>query len=792
MSYTFLWANITTPINTADLDVAFSETANGLFSVATSYASGTIGAQLQATNATAAQALAAIQAYPAASKLVQTNNGVIDSSLIVMPNGQTLAQWYSTVTAQLAGGANVPTANAPTISGNAVVGSTLTATAGAITTTPAGHANVAQLQWFKQSSNVPIAAISGANTTTYKVPGSDIGYFYSVTETPVDSVTGAVGKAVSSTLTAAVTGQIPVITANTPTITPAGTQLYSQVLTCSNGTCSLANCTFAFQWYDNGVAVGSRSTTNTFTPGSTRQGHNITCDVQPTSNLGVVGAIVAANNVVSIFGTANVVATVLPYLIGTSGGNVSQGLTYTVNPATWTQGGNVVTPSSRNWDYYQAANASAPYGNAPLFNSSPNYTQNDFNPTFWPVGSVEAIVENATINGQVYSTSLTGANRYTVQNPPAALSAFVNTGTVTATQGQTLSPVIPVVGRGGTAPYTYSINPSASPFSYAASSGTLSGTSNNVGTTTETVTVTDSTGNTATATFTLQVQSSVSIPIASSIVVNQPFASQAGNLQFGNEYPLVNTIPETGFVPTELNSPYQVPNVASLPGAGNNRFFKTTLGGRAAIVHCCEVTDPQLGGTPTSGYGWRCDVLMGGDNAYNSGDTIWMAVRGFTPSAIRNNPNIHGVLMDIHGSNVGAGMYFSWEGSATGYSLSGNNGMWVSAIRDISAGDTTPMEVTSAIPVDTWFDLVIKMTFSATAGQALTAVWVNPSTNPTLVASTTDANATGPSDFPCYPKAACYSAPPPPISGGNYWGYSSMIVVRDNGYTPQQIQALLT
>jgi hypothetical protein len=150
--------------------------------------------------------------------------------------------------------------------------------------------------------------------------------------------------------------------------------------------------------------------------------------------------------------------------------------------------------------------------------------------------------------------------------------------------------------------------------------------------------------------------------------------------------------------------------------------------------------------------------------------------------------------MDIHGNDDNGGMYFMWEGSATGYSSTGNNGMFVLAVRNIGVGDVTIMEVTSYIPTDTWFDLVIKMTFQNQNGSALTAVWVNPSTTPAMIVSTTDANAPvgTTTSYPMYPKAACYSAPPPPITNGNYWGYSSMIVVRDAGYTPQQIQSLLT
>jgi hypothetical protein len=723
------------------------------------------------------------------------------SQITGLPGNLTLAQWAANVNAFIqTGGASAPTtASAPTIAGTTTVGQTLTGTLQTVTTT-GGHGSASDWQFNRENATNPRAIIPGASAVssaitspTYVLQPADYNFYISLTQTPVDTVTGTRGAARTSSLTTIVSGTAPTNSV-APSISPTGTQLGTQVLTVAPGTWANAS-TYGYLFYDNGVAVGVRSTTTTFTPGIARAGHTITADVIAYSSLGIPSATaVTSSNSVAISGTNTVINTVLPTFGGTTANNVQQTVNYTVLPGTWTLNGTVTASTSTSWDYYTDKAVSGTY--VLQFNSGLNNTVADINPTFWPIGTHLKIVENATINGQAYSSSLASATIYTVAAAPVTFTAVVNNANIVVTVGQAIAPITPVYYTGGTPGQVVFSAAWPAGLIYNTQTGLLQGTTTaTVGTYSVVVTMKDPSSNVATATVTVAVQSAVTIPIAASLIVSSTFAQQGGNLQFCNEYPLVNTIPETGFLPSEPGFTFAaIPNTASLPGSngGLNRFFKSTLGGRSCIIHSCAHNDPQLGGALNAGS--RCDVLMGGDNAYAQGATIWQAVRGFVPGVCRNDPNIHGVLMDIHGNDDNGGMYFMWEGSATGYSPTGNNGMFILAVRNIGIGDVTIMEVTSYIPTDTWFDLVIKMTFQNQNGSALTAAWVNPTTNSTAICSTTDANAIigSTSSYPMYPKAACYSAPPPPITNGNYWGYSSMIVVRDAGYTPQQIQALLT
>ena len=274
---------------------------------------------------------------------------------VVYANGQTAEQYKAIVDAFMSG---IPTASIPnvtvdpTIAGATTVDSVLTATPGAVTNgTSGGHTD--RYQWNRVLGGAS-TTIPGATAITYRSVAGDRTYQLSVSHTPVDSAAPFLqGNTRTSLLTAVITGTIP---ANTvaPAISPSGTQAANTVLTCSSGTWTNGS-TYTYLFYDNGVAIGTRSSVATLTLTSAMAGHSITADVISTSTLGVSSAAVAASNTVTVSGTNVVAMTIVPTLTranGEAAGVVYSGYSYPIVGATLTVNGTVTVASSRQWDFY--------------------------------------------------------------------------------------------------------------------------------------------------------------------------------------------------------------------------------------------------------------------------------------------------------------------------------------------------------------------------------------------------------------------------------------------------------
>ena len=137
---------------------------------------------------------------------------------------------------------------APTISGTAAVGKTLTAVNGAWT-----PSNVSfTYQWNRNGT-----VISGATGATYSPVAADVGS--SLTVTVVASLTGYTSTTRSSAGTAAVLNQITTVT---PTIT--GSTTIGSVLTATPGSWSPAGISLSYQWNRGGVAIAG-ATSSTYT-----------------------------------------------------------------------------------------------------------------------------------------------------------------------------------------------------------------------------------------------------------------------------------------------------------------------------------------------------------------------------------------------------------------------------------------------------------------------------------------------------------------------------------------------
>ena len=184
-------------------------------------------------------------------------------------------------TATVAAPAN---STAPTVTGTAQVGQTLTSSTGSWSGSPTAYA----YQWYRGST-----AISGATSAAYTCAQADVGsaLFCAVTATNGGGSTTANSAATSNVLALAPT--------NTTAPAISGTAQVGQTLTCSQGTWSNAPTSYAYQWMRNGVAI-SGATASTYTPVAADVGNPLTCTVTATNSGGTASVTSAA--------TANVIA----------------------------------------------------------------------------------------------------------------------------------------------------------------------------------------------------------------------------------------------------------------------------------------------------------------------------------------------------------------------------------------------------------------------------------------------------------------------------------------------------
>ncbi|MDF2920028.1 MAG: hypothetical protein K0S70_4246, partial [Microbacterium sp.] len=159
--------------------------------------------------------------------------------------------------------ASFSTAPAPTISGKAAIGSTLTGATGTWTPTPGTFA----YQWKRGG-----AAISGATATTYRVVAADAGA--SITLTVTASAPGYTTTARTSSAVA-----IPARTfTTTPVPTYSGKMTVGSTLTASPGTWAPVPDSLTYQWSRDGAAI-TAATSQTYTITPADSGKKITVTV---------------------------------------------------------------------------------------------------------------------------------------------------------------------------------------------------------------------------------------------------------------------------------------------------------------------------------------------------------------------------------------------------------------------------------------------------------------------------------------------------------------------------------
>ncbi|WP_377321049.1 hypothetical protein ACFJIY_18260 [Pimelobacter simplex] len=302
------------------------------------------------------------------------------------------SQLYASAQTTIGGG--VTTSPKPTVSGSAVVGSTLTAQAG--TWAPGGV--TLAYQWLRDGA--PIANATGA---TYALAEADRGKKITV------KVTGTLAGgyppvARTSDPTATVQG---VLAQGTPTI--AGQPVVGQTLTATPGTWTPTPA-FAYEWFAGGTKI-TGATGATYQPVAADRGKAITVTVT-----GTLSGYQSASRTSAATG---LVQGVLTSATPTISGDVVVGGTLTANAGAWGPTGVALT--------YQWLRDDAPIGGA----TAPTYVLTDAD-----AGKAVTVKVTGTLSGYV-TTSRTSLAAGAVLAPFAAAPAPTVSGRTTV--GQTLT-----------------------------------------------------------------------------------------------------------------------------------------------------------------------------------------------------------------------------------------------------------------------------------------------------------------------------------------------------------------
>ncbi len=322
-----------------------------------------------------------------------------------------------------AGGAPPENTVQPSVSGEAVEGSTLVASSGSWTGAPTSFS----YRW-EDCSIVGHACsnIAGATAATYVLASSDVGHTVRVVVT-AKNAEGSTSA--SSAVTTTVLARTPAAPVNTSLPTIAGSTVEGQTLAAGNGSWSGGPTSFSYQWRDcNGsgsscVNVGG-ATSSSYKLGSGDVGHTIRVVVTATSAGGSTPATSAATAVVEAAAVAPPVNTSLP----TIAGSTVEGQTLAAGNGSWSGG---PTSFSYQWrDCNGSGSSCVNVGGA---------TSSSYKLGSGDVGHTIRVVVTATSAGG--STPATSAATAVVE--AAAVAPPVNTSLPTiagsTVEGQTLA-----------------------------------------------------------------------------------------------------------------------------------------------------------------------------------------------------------------------------------------------------------------------------------------------------------------------------------------------------------------
>jgi hypothetical protein len=329
------------PANTAVPAITGTTKEGQLLSASTGTWTGsatiTFSYQWQTCNSSGASCTAISAATLSSYRLASADVGKTVRAVVTATNATGNASATSAASAAITTGPPVTT-TAPTVTGTAKDGQTLTTTNG----TWAGTATITYTRQWKRcnSAGASCTNISGATGTSYTLVAADVGSTVKATWTATNSL----GSATADTaLSAVVTAAAPVNTV-APAIT--GTAKDGQTLTSTTGTWTgSATITYTRQWKRCDTAGAnctniSGATANTYVVGGSDVGSTIKVTVTATNGGGPASADAPATAVVTGTAPAN---TVLPAITGTA----KDGQTLTSTTGTWT--GSATITYARQW-----------------------------------------------------------------------------------------------------------------------------------------------------------------------------------------------------------------------------------------------------------------------------------------------------------------------------------------------------------------------------------------------------------------------------------------------------------
>jgi hypothetical protein len=246
----------------------------------------------------------------------------------VAKGGYTSATGSWTAASAVANGSLTP--GTPTISGTAIVGSTLTAATGTWSPTPSSF----DYQWFADAD-----AIDGATNSSLILTSDQAGSQISVRVTA--NVSGYDSLAATSAKTSTVTAGSLIA----GTVTISGAAAVGQTLTAATGTWTPTPTSFTYQWKVLGGAVIAGATEATYVPTASDIGKTLTVQVTGHRSGFTDTTVSAVVNGAIVTGTMQAGQAVLS-------GGPAVGQTLTVDPGTWSP-----TPSFAYQWYCNGTNA---------------------------------------------------------------------------------------------------------------------------------------------------------------------------------------------------------------------------------------------------------------------------------------------------------------------------------------------------------------------------------------------------------------------------------------------------
>ena len=654
----------------------------------------------------------------------------------------------SDATATVSAVANTLATGAPTISGTAQVGQTLTAVTTAIIdanglTTP-GY----RYQWIRVDGSD--ANISGANSSTYTLRDADLGKTIKVQVTFTDD--DGYSETLTSDATATVSAVANTLATGAPTIT--GTAEVGQTLTAvttgiidANG---LTTPNYTYQWIrvDGSDANISGANSSTYTLRDADLDKTIKVQVTFTDDDGYTETL-TSDATATVSAVANTLATGAPTITGTA--EVGQTLTAVT---TGIMDANGLTTPNYTYQWIRANGSDANISGA----NSSTYTLRDAD-----LGKTIKVQVTFT-DDDGYTETLTSDATATVSAVANTLATGAPTITGTAEVGQTLTAVTTGImdANGLTTPnYTYQwIRANGSDANISgANSSTYTLRDADLGKTIKVrvtfVTFADAARNSETLTSeaTATVVAAATAPTVSNVAVTSTPAS-------GNTYLAGEAIEFT----VAFSAPVTVtgtPTFAFRLGATTRQAAFTRGSDSAALVFARTV---QAGEVDRDGISWNANALaLGGGTITKMGATAAASLTHAAQAALAGHRVDAAPPALVSASVRGRALALVYDEALNPASRPAANAYMVTA----TAGTTTTNPAVSAVAVG-GSRVTLTLDTAPSQGATVTLAYAPPASNPVQDAAGNDAPAF--SDQSVTVGTPPPPPPPPPPTGGGGGG----------------------